>query len=276
MGTLLININLFFKEELLMNIKKIFLLFVFVANLISLHAARAVEIPELRNPVLISLGWNCEPAWYLRAFHIRKIAFPFDWMATVNFDGLCKVIAEDFKDFLNPAYLEYRKTAIHNTLYNVQFYHDFPTDTSLAVSLDHENYGTIAANYLDALSVVQAKYKTRIERFITTLKGSDPVIFFRTHASPKQAKKLSDIIHAKYPNLSYLLVIVHDRKDFDFDWELPNVVNFYTTGKDPKNKWADAAEWRKVFTALGLIKASQTMSNVKYVYPTGLDRSMLQ
>lgn len=136
-------------------------------------------------PVLISLGWGCEAANALRTFGLRKEAFPFDWITTKDFNSVLSLIQDKFENFLNPKYLtiaETQKWAVHNTFYNFNFVHDFPSPTSLSaqanVSAEFLPGGLVVANYLDSLGAIQEKYNRRIDRFMQALTGTRQVMFF--------------------------------------------------------------------------------------------------
>src|SRR5579863_9702828 len=53
----------------------------------------------------VSLGSHCEIAIILRELGIRTAAYPFDWLVTINSEGICTALDEDFRDFINKFYL---------------------------------------------------------------------------------------------------------------------------------------------------------------------------
>lgn len=213
----------------------------------------AVYCTSVEQPVLISLGQDCEPAWYARALNIRKIAFPVDWVISYNFEKLCQALTEKFEHFLNKDYLQYRDSHIENSRYDFRFHHDFPTYAQSAVSHDDGNAGKIQVNYLDFLDQVKAKYAVRIDRFFQVLQGSAPVIFFRTYINPQQAQFFVDLMSTYYPNLSYTLVVIHNNRANDYDWKIPHVTNFYIAQRTINGAlWYNKNDWAGIFSRLGL------------------------
>jgi hypothetical protein len=52
--------------------------------------------------IIIPIGRDCETAIRLKELKLREVAYPFDWILTDDFDGLCKCIQEKFKYFFDP------------------------------------------------------------------------------------------------------------------------------------------------------------------------------
>lgn len=213
--------------------------------------------------IYINLGQDCQAAVRLREFNLRKSAFPFDWLRSYNFKGICKCINEKFAFFLDPHHLQYKNemigtwnnSRIINIRYNVEFVHDFPTIiNSNHVAQENENEGIIVTNYLDYLPQVQDKYSKRIARFLSVLNGTASVIFFRTHITPEEAFHFTEIMKKLYPQLNYTLVIVHNNKKLFYEWKIPHVKNFYASEKDisNNNNWFHRKEWAKIFRSLGI------------------------
>lgn len=62
------------------------------------------SLSSIESPLFVSLGSHCEPAVQLRENQLRKVAFPFDWMETINHEGFLKILDEDFSFFLDKRY----------------------------------------------------------------------------------------------------------------------------------------------------------------------------
>ncbi len=214
-------------------------------------ASKPLQAEALKKPVIISLGINCEPALMARSFNIREWAFPFDWIGSFSFELICQAIAEKFVHFLDERYLTYEEICIANSKYALKFYHDFPVVDSTHVSEEYENHGRIDPNFLAHLDKVKSKYKVRIDRFLSVLTGDRPVIFIRTHINPDQAKKFTTLIDTTYPSLSYRLVVVNEKNEHEYIWNLPKVVTFWPSER-AYNYWFAENEWEKIFSYLGL------------------------
>lgn len=208
---------------------------------------------------LINLGNDCEPAWNLSFYNLRKEAFPLDWLSTRDFEGLIKLIYDDFKFFLDPKYLIWDGDKIRNTYYNLNFVHDFPTEKTRTINENTDVTDSdqlILKNFLDFLPIVKIKYERRIERFYTALKSNDKIVFFRTHITPGQAKNFVKLMKNRFPYTNYLLVVVHNNEKFNYNWDILKVNSFYsaknTANKSLLQSWFDHNLWKSIFFSLGI------------------------
>lgn len=220
----------------------------------------ALEIIAKNNaPLLISIGHDCGVALQLRRFNLREIALPFDWITTFDFWDLYKMINEDFKNFLVPNYLSYQGIFIQDYYYKIKFFHDFPVTSRPNQPIqDDKEMGTIVGDWQKYINEVKEKYNRRIARFNHILtSASRDVIFLRTYyITPKQAQIFVKLITKKYPGLKFTLVAIHDKLEFNYDWGIKNVRNFYFTQRDPNNgniRWLDS-EWIRAFKILNFMK----------------------
>ncbi len=216
------------------------------------------SLSNQQKPLIISLGFSCEPALMARTFNIRHAAFPLDWLGSYEFEKVCLAIQEHFAHFLDRKYLTYNTVYIKNEYYNFAFFHDFPNIGLTNISQEYENNGTIVPDFLTYLEKIQAKYEVRINRFYETLNGPNPIYFFRTHISPKEAQIFIHLISLLYPNLIYKLIVTNYKNEHEFDWNKPQVINFWPIERNPiyKNIWFSVEEWRNIFIKLGLITKS--------------------
>ena len=77
-----------------------------------------------QNITFVSLGSNCEAAVHLNENHLRKAAFPFDWLLTCNHDRFLLLLENDFAHFLDEQYLlQHPKHpyVIENCHYEIEF-----------------------------------------------------------------------------------------------------------------------------------------------------------
>lgn len=213
---------------------------------------------------LISLGNNCEPAMRLRDHNLRNEAYPLDWLFTLHFDGLYKMLNENFENFLNPNYLRHNKVDIVNDYYKIRFVHDFPNpihdNQDLGKDFLPSHLGFVE-NFLDYLPPIQEKYKKRIDRFYNKLNSTnDSIIFFRTHIKPDDAKKLILFFKNNYPQLNFTLVALYGLEEKN-DWENVSINDlpikpFFMRGWQHENLkgWFEKEDWKFVFQKLNLIK----------------------
>jgi hypothetical protein len=186
----------------------------------------------------IGVGRDCQVAEELKAFGLRKASYPFDWFVSRNFNTVIMAIEEDFEFFLDIDYLIYREGSgyIENSHYSFLYNHFFPTVNWI-----------IVPNWGDYLPAVQTTQNRRIKRFQDLLNSQDTVVFIRTHCLPEEADHFVKVIKNKYPNLDFILTVVHDREDLKDDWCIPHVLNFYASKRKGVVDWWDRSEWIVVF-----------------------------
>lgn len=187
---------------------------------------------EKENKICVSLGVACLTAEHLKRNRLRMQSFPFDWIVS-SFSGICTLIKNDFQDFLNPAFLE--QSPLRNFIYNkkhiMAFVHDFPVNP--------ENSQIIVDKFLDYLTPIQVKYQRRIDRFYDVCKKANIVYFFRirriTHEiwnysqeqNKEDAIKLKNILHEKFPQNNWILVLINSTEEYKKDWNISQIKNFY-------------------------------------------------
>lgn len=196
----------------------------------------------------VSLGFNCITAVKLNQSQLRNLSFPFDWNIS-SLQGVCELIENNFKDFLNPVYLSKQNgiPGIVNSKYNVSLAHDFP-----------EKDGVVADNYQDFLEEIQDRYQRRIKRFYNACNLAETVYFFRQtfsywplYSCPQDKEhviKLRNILAKTFPTNNWVLVVISNAKEYLYDWQIPNVKNFYISSKETDN------EWKEIFQKLKLIQ----------------------
>lgn len=213
----------------------------------------------------IGLGETCTVAAALQMFQLRKAAYPLDW-TICNYNALCSILQEDFKDFLNPNYLSIRADN-HGIInkYGLVFVHDFPT---IYYSGDVEKEDTVGENelrhdWINFLPEIQNKYERRIQR-LRDVCISEKKIYFIRHGGIKdkqQACALRDILKKAYPYLDFILVIIGNDLSFEKPWEESHIKNYYLRNT---TVWNDVAEWKNIFIDLGLLSLkSKAITSIK-------------
>ena len=166
----------------------------------------------VKDPIFISLGNKCWTAQALELYKLRECTFPFDWLFTLDDEGLNRVFDEDFayftdKDSFSPN--DYHPVAIENTRYGMIFTHDWPFPD---IQLTEERY-------YQHLEAVKVKYQRRIERFRKLRDYKGKVFFFRTFSTysdiigeygwnREKVKKMKACLDRYFPNLDFTLVIL--------------------------------------------------------------------
>lgn len=116
---------------------------------------------------VFSIGEACPCTQVLRQLGLQDASYPFDWLFGSTFIGRCKILTEEFKDFIRKEDLEYsyeerslKCNAYYNKLNDIVFNHDF------LKSLDFE----------EAYPLVKEKYDRRIRRLLEKIKNSNSVL----------------------------------------------------------------------------------------------------
>lgn len=227
----------------------------------------AKQITLYANPLVISLGTDCQVADNLRDNNLRFQAYPFDWNRTLSFDSIVKIIEDDFKHWLDPEVLEYRERSIYNNFYKIEFFHDFPTKYGDEIYQDGVEIigGILDPDFEKYIPMVESKYRRRIDRFKEALNSNGPIFFIRSYATPKSAKKFVKLIKSRYPNLNFQLIALigelnYENKTKNYyknDWKIDNVQVIYCHGTNDGRyifpEWWNPEVWTCVFRYLGLI-----------------------
>jgi hypothetical protein len=158
---------------------------------------------DSKEPLFISLGADCYVAGNLVHIGYRRASFPFDWLLSLDHNGIIKILDDDFKYFLDPSCysLHTNKYLIH-TYYHFEFRHEHDDD-------------------------LIGKYGRRVDRFRRLNNYAGKVFFIRkssaSAASPafywpskdllnisfEHAFELKQVLKKRFPNLDFSLVIVN-------------------------------------------------------------------
>ena len=202
----------------------------------------------------ISLGEVCSTAAAFQAFNLRNAAYPFDWVIS-HFPALCWTISDDFKDYLNPVYFKVRGDN-HGVInkYEVVFVHDFPTVDYTGNNIQKEDLITesvLSPDWIQALPLIQDKYKRRINRFIEKCNSKSKVYLVRhLEITRDEAIGLRSLIESKYPNLDFVLVVVGNNPAYANPWGDQKIKNYYL---NDTQVWSDVKEWKRIFSDLGIL-----------------------
>lgn len=115
----------------------------------------------------VSLGSTCEICHVLRETGLRTVAYPFDWITTIDAPGFLNILREDFKHFLDTSCLQPVNKdpfPLLNVYYKTEFLHD----------------GRFNKEILDtSMADFQSKYERRIQRFRDIANHKGKVVFLR-------------------------------------------------------------------------------------------------
>jgi hypothetical protein len=185
-----------------------------------LEISENANIHELiEEPLFVSLGSICEAAHILRGCELRKAAFPFDWITTIDSEKFLNILEEDFEHFLDEQYMVVADRGpgpLLHTYYHAEFLHD----------------GDFRGDLYDpTMRRLKIKYQRRIDRFRNLATYSGKVFFIRTafpssttdphryyfcadnlEISDDYAWRLYHLLKERFPLLDFSLIILNTHK----------------------------------------------------------------
>ena len=121
------------------------------------------EFFKCEYDVVCSMGTDCLPATYLKAYCLRNASYPFDWTIQPSFEVKARLVLSGFSGFLEPA--------------NVHEYPALPSNTNHVSHID-DGTGTIFLHDFDPgvevgemLATVRARYCRRASRLLDAVRG---------------------------------------------------------------------------------------------------------
>ncbi len=192
---------------------------------------------------IISLGRNCLPRTVLThaGYKPRKrdgeLSLPFD-LSIHSYESVCKLLDNDFQDYVNPDYICIDKNKIIHTKYTkVEFTHE-----SIEDYLDF-----YTQNNFEELIL---RYQKRIQNFYTYIADND-ILFVCNFAH--YPNELSGIISRKFPDLRYKIVCLNYLPNLDLNSDQlmrvmipnnmddnPNIDYFVLVPPEKNFKWHNA------------------------------------
>lgn len=171
--------------------------------------------------LIFGIGEACSCTSLLRENYLQFFSYPFDWLYGTNFFGRCKILANDFSNFINKEDLElsgFTRSINCNAYYNkhndITFNHDFNKD----IPFD-EMYDTVSK-----------KYQRRIERLLNNIKSSQDIL----------------IVYLETPTTDHIFVsdeeIINGFELIKNKYPQKNINLLYFTNSNDKNETIDIAE----------------------------------
>lgn len=168
----------------------------------------------------VSLGSVCEISHILKAGNLRLLAYPFDWITTIDSNKFLKILEDDFEFFLDDKFLipvNKDPYPLLNTYYNIEFLHDGVFNESL---------------FSKNIEIFKDKYTRRINRFRDLRTSSEHVIFMRhsykfsmsdphriyfcqdnLEIDDEYTLKLFNLLKQYFPDLKFTLIIVNNHNN---------------------------------------------------------------
>jgi len=159
----------------------------------------------------VSLGGLCHTALALRGNNLRKAAFPFDWTVSTKYEGLIRVLDDDFLFYTDEDCFDLYEGVpyVHNTYYSIVFPHDFNIDI-VKIGQGREQWNEF-----------KTKYDRRVARFRSLREYPYKVFFVRAfwteltegqdgqfNENTKRATELKYALDRYFPDLDFTLIIL--------------------------------------------------------------------
>lgn len=169
----------------------------------------------------VPIGSECSVAYHLGRLKLRNVAYPFDHARTPSLSGVNQVIEDNFYKYCN--FTKSSSKRCYQYVKDDDFAeHNITDDTiilknSYNISFPHD--------YLDSndtqLDNIVGKYNRRINRFKELDNLNKRVIFVwyeQTNTKEHDVINFNHIIHRKFPNLVFnLLIIAKSMQSFHHD-----------------------------------------------------------
>lgn len=193
--------------------------------------------PLIANEVVyISLGRSCQPAFFLRDLQLRNESYPFDWLIS-HYESVYDALADDFSRFFAHLSLNPDKTAAVD-YYGLEFRNVWRHEGH------RYNQVLDLINWQEQVPLVTENFARKINRFREACNSNKKVIFVRWEdINFEQAVQLRDLIKSKYPNLSFILMVIKECPEFESPWREENIRNFsfpFNDGEAWKRTLAEA------------------------------------
>jgi hypothetical protein len=145
---------------------------------------------------IISLGYNCYPAMFLKKFRLLKESLPFDYLVTVDLKSINKLFENNFEHIWENIRID------HDTVYKAEKL--YVIDETYAIKSPHDFNSEHDVETIN-------KYKRRIERLNDIITNKDEILFIRYEEwdSQEDLEILNSIIKSKRPNKNYDILLLH-------------------------------------------------------------------
>ncbi|MFE9276567.1 DUF1796 family putative cysteine peptidase [Paenibacillus glucanolyticus] len=156
---------------------------------------------HLSFDAIFSLGYNCQVAVQLRRNKLRKMAGPWDWFNFASTSEFCKVIRNQFSEFMLRDNLDiYGKSVncyyVRDKHSSCLSFHDFKNDPEERPLFDYPAF--------------RERLDRRIERFNSCLNSTQNTLLVRIIPHKKDAETIDQAIRETYsnPNVTLLFVML--------------------------------------------------------------------
>ena len=129
------------------------------------------KLSEINRIAILPLGDRCAARMLLYKMEFDGPAFPFDLTRSTNLGDVADLVANDFKDMWNPAYLHYNSE--ERRIYHSKW-------SGLSFAHEVEDSEDPINNMQPIFERMRTRYSARAKRFLYTLDHADEILFVRT------------------------------------------------------------------------------------------------
>jgi lysophospholipase L1-like esterase len=207
------------------------------------------RLSDISRIAILPLGDRCAVRMLLYKMEYDGPAFPFDLTRTTKLADVADIIAKDFQDLWNPAFLHYNpdeKRIYHAKWSGLSFAHEVEeTDDPLNDMYPvHER--------------MRLRYTARSQRFQYAVRQCDEVLFVRTGTTDRgQVSDLIDKLTEKCKGKPFRILLISPQPSDEF-LGLPEVLH-YDLEFNPDRMYADLEHWmyctevmRGILASLGI------------------------
>ncbi len=197
--------------------------------------------------LIFGIGEACSCSQLLRVNFLQFVSYPLDWLFGTDFIGRCKILANDFNNFINKDDLEYafveksiNCNAYHNKYNDITFNHDFRKD----IPFD------------EMYNQVKEKYARRITRLIDDIEKSNKILVVYLEIptinhnliSEEDIIKGFNLIKKRYPEKDIDLIYIKNSNIAKLETKqlTKNITFFKCNYKNNKSEFDNDVEFSKL------------------------------
>ena len=191
------------------------------------------KLSDISRIAIVPLGDRCAARMLLYKMEYDGPAFPFDLTRSTNLGDVADIIASNFYDMWNPAFLHYNPDA--GRIYHSKW-------SGLSFAHEVEETDDPVNNMFPVYERMRQRYSARSERFLYTLKNCDEALFVRTGVTNRgYVMDLVDKLTAKCEKKPFRVLLISPQSSDEFA-ELPNVLH-YNLEFNPDKMYEDLGYW---------------------------------
>jgi hypothetical protein len=174
-------------------------------------------LSEISRIAILPLGDRCAARMLLYKMEYDGPAFPFDLARSTNLGDVADMVANDFHDMWNPAYLHYNSTErriYHSKWSGLSFGHEVEDDE------DPIN------NMQPIFERMRSRYSARAKRFLYTIDHADEILFVRTGVTNRDyVFDLMEKLTIKCKGKPFRLLLISQQSSAEFA-NIPQLIHY--------------------------------------------------